>query len=118
VAARYDAILDGLEAVEVPARVPWSDHVFHQYTIRLQGIDRDMVKERLQEKGIPSVVYYPMPLHEQEAMKDYVSVTTDCPVAEALAKTVLSLPIHTEMDEDEVAYIGQELVGAIRDIQK
>ncbi len=114
VAAVYDEILEGIEEVSIPKRAPWSDHVFHQYTIRLNGVDRDLVKEKLWASGIPSMVYYPLPLHQQEAMKAYATKSSAFPVAEKLCGSVLSLPIHTEMDRDMVEYIAGELVRVVR----
>jgi dTDP-4-amino-4,6-dideoxygalactose transaminase len=86
-------------------RAAESTHVFHQYTLLLDGVDRAAFQAELQSRGIPTMVYYPVPLHLQKAYArpDYPVGTF--PVAEYLAQNVVSLPIHTEMEPDEVAYI-------------
>ena len=108
-AAYYDEAFAGNPHLLLPGREPHSTHVFHQYTLRVQGIDRDMLKERLQEAGIPAMVYYPVPLHLQKAYQDPRYQPGDFPVAERLAACVLSLPMHTELDEEQLEYITKHV---------
>ena len=116
-AAYYDKALSGNEHILLPARDPKSTHVFHQYTLRLVGCDRDKVREQLAADGVPAMVYYPVPLHLQaayieEEVKGQRS-KADCPVAERLAACVLSLPMHTELDEEQLRHICASLIGAV-----
>ena len=108
-AAYYDEAFANNPHLLLPGREPHSTHVFHQYTLRVQGIDRDMLKERLQEAGIPAMVYYPVPLHLQKAYQDPRYQPGDFPVAERLASCVLSLPMHTELDEEQLEYITKHV---------
>jgi UDP-2-acetamido-2-deoxy-ribo-hexuluronate aminotransferase len=113
VATQYDGIFNANNYIEIPFRDLKSTHVFHQYTIKLNAEIRDKVKDKLLLKGIPSVVYYPIPLHLQEAYRVYNYKKGDFPVSEKLCNTVLSIPIHTEMDENMVNYIGLSVVEAL-----
>lgn len=105
VADRYDQAFAGHQNIKTPARVANSTHAFHQYTVQLEGVSRDELKKYLSEKGVPSMVYYPLPLHQQEAYKDLGFKLGDFPVAESLCEKVLSLPIHTEMTKEDQEYI-------------
>lgn len=104
-AARYDEAFRDNEHLLIPGREPQSTHVFHQYTLRVQGQDRDAMKERLNEAGIPAMIYYPVPLHMQKAYQDPRYHEGDFPVAERLSRCVLSLPMHTELDDEQLDYI-------------
>lgn len=110
VADFYDNHLSRLTFLETPFRAPYSTHVFHQYTVRTQGVDRDALKDYLQKRGIPSMIYYPIPLHLQAAYRKKDKPEGSFPVTEALSQTVLSLPMHTEMDEEQLSYICDTLV--------
>lgn len=105
VADRYDEAFGMLSRVKIPKRAKNSTHVFHQYTLQIEGGKRDELKAYLQEKGVPSMVYYPVPLHLQNAYLEFGYNEGDFPVAESLCKKVLSLPIHTEMNLDEQEFI-------------
>ncbi len=106
VAARYDQAFKDLANVDIPARSDFSTHGFHQYTLKLaEGVDRDAVKGKLQEVGVPSMIYYPIPNHLQEAYQYFNYAEGSLPVTEDLAKRVISLPVHTEMDEETSNYI-------------
>ncbi len=98
----YDSRLKKLSFLRTPKRAAYSTHVFYLYTIRTVGIDRDALRAYLQDLGIPSVIYYPIPLHQQAA---YRSAQGSFPVSEELSRTVLSLPMHTELDEEQLSYI-------------
>ncbi len=105
VAASYDAAFSGNDRLKIPVRAAQSTHVFHQYTLLLQGVDRAAFQVALQERGVPTMVYYPVPLHLQKAYARPECPVGTFPVAEHLAQNVVSLPIHTEMQPDEIQYI-------------
>jgi dTDP-4-amino-4,6-dideoxygalactose transaminase len=105
VAAFYDKALASITQFKLPHRVSYSTHAFHQYTIQVHGVDRDEFKLYLDKCGIPSMIYYPVPLHLQKAYRQPGIELGAFPVTEKLSKTVLSLPIHTEMDEAQLNYI-------------
>lgn len=104
VADRYDLAFINIEQLQTPKRMPYSTHVFHQYTLKVKDGRRDELKAYLSEKGIPSMIYYPIPLYKQEAFKAFTDVT-HLPVTEQLCMEVISLPIHTEMSVEEVKYV-------------
>ena len=112
-AAYYDKAFAGCEQILVPAHQPHSTHVFHQYTLRVVGADRDKLREGLAEAGIPAMIYYPVPLHQQKAYRDPRYQDGDFPVAEKLASCVLSLPMHTELDEEQLEYIASNVLELI-----
>ncbi len=104
-ASYYDKAFAGNSRVRIPVRASNSTHVFHQYTLLLEGIDRDKLKEHLATKGIPAMIYYPVPLHFQKAYTDPRYKEGDFPVTEELCKKVLSLPMHTELKEEDLERI-------------
>lgn len=108
-AAFYDAAFAGIEEIRVPARQTNSTHVFHQYTLQVAGGERDALMTHLQEKGIPSMTYYPLPLYRQIAFAPYVPENFVLPITEKLCDSVLSLPIHTEMSEELLGFIAAEV---------
>ena len=112
-AAFYDEAFRENNALLIPGRQPHSTHVFHQYTLRVVEADRDALRERLAERGIPAMVYYPVPLHQQKAYLDPRYKDGDFPVAERLATCVLSLPMHTELDEEQLRYITSSVLELI-----
>ena len=112
-AAYYDKAFANNEKLLIPGRDPHSTHVFHQYTLRVVGVDRDQVREGLAERGIPAMIYYPVPLHQQKAYLDPRYKDGDFPVAERLAACVLSLPMHTELDEEQLAFITSSVLELI-----
>jgi len=103
----YDNELTSCTFLEIPTRAKYSTHVFHQYTLKAKGINRDDFKKYLEGKGIPSMIYYPVPLHLQKAYQRPGFGIGSFPVTEQLSKTVISLPIHTEMTSEELVYICQ-----------
>ena len=113
-AAYYDKAFAGCEALLIPGRQAHSTHVFHQYTLRVVGADRDKLREGLAERGIPAMIYYPVPLHQQKAYLDPRYKDGDFPVAERLAACVLSLPMHTELDEEQLEYITSNVLELCR----
>jgi dTDP-4-amino-4,6-dideoxygalactose transaminase len=108
-AARYDMSLTGIEDVQIPARSTFTTHIFHQYTLQVEKSRRDKLKQWLMEKGIPSQVYYPLPLHLQRAYRDLGYREGDFPVSEALCLRVLSLPMHTELENEQLDYISDQV---------
>ncbi len=121
VAARYSAALGGCDRLLLPRKSRFSTHVYHQYTLRLNlpcdksrtAQRRASLQEALKEKGIPTMVYYPLPLQMQEAYKWTARVRSSLNEATRLCGSVLSLPIHTEMTEEEVDYIADALKSEI-----
>jgi dTDP-4-amino-4,6-dideoxygalactose transaminase len=106
VANHYDMALGSISGLRLPHRDPRSSHVFHQYTLTLENApQRDKLQEYLQQHGVPSVVYYPVPVHLQPAYAYLGYSTRQFPVAEQLCHTVLSLPIHPLLSEAQVHYI-------------
>jgi UDP-2-acetamido-2-deoxy-ribo-hexuluronate aminotransferase len=101
----YDKAFSGLEHVHVPVRSPYSTHVFHQYTLRITGGHRDALKKHLEDQGIPAMIYYPVPIHLQKAYEGYGISRNDLPATEKLMEEVLSLPMSTELDEEQLTHI-------------
>jgi UDP-2-acetamido-2-deoxy-ribo-hexuluronate aminotransferase len=114
VADYYDKALANHPKLKTPVRAKNSTHVFHQYTLQLTDIDRTKLKEQLAERGIPAMVYYPIPLHEQNAYKSDRFKKGDFPITEKLCATVLSLPMHTEMDEETLKHITDNLIELVK----
>ena len=112
-AAYYDSAFANHPNITIPAREPKSTHVFHQYTLVLKGVDRAAVQAKLQEKGIASMVYYPVPMHMQKAYTDPRYKEGDFPVTEELSHHVMSLPMHTELTEEQLAYIVKGMLESI-----
>jgi len=108
-AAYYDQAFGEVDYLAIPQRASNSTHVFHQYTLKLQDASkRDQLKDYLKAQGIPSMVYYPLPIHYQNAFKhfeQYQHAEGDFPIAEGLCKSVISLPMHTELNTDIQDYI-------------
>lgn len=111
----YDNAFANNPKLKTPARAKNSTHVFHQYTLQLtdESIDRDELRTFLSEKGVPSMIYYPIPLHMQKAYEDERYTEGMFPVTEKLCKTVFSLPIHTELDEEQLKHITSSVLEFI-----
>jgi dTDP-4-amino-4,6-dideoxygalactose transaminase len=101
----YDRALESLTWLKKPVRMSGSTHVFHQYTLRIKDGQRDVLKNYLEKKGVPTMIYYPVPLHLQTAYRQPGLAEGSFPITERLSKEVLSLPIHTEITEDQLSYI-------------
>jgi dTDP-4-amino-4,6-dideoxygalactose transaminase len=102
----YDHHLQNIEGIQIPVRSPKSTHVFHQYTLKVAHGKRDELQQYLQSKGIPTMIYYPVPLYHQKAFKKYIADPNfKLPVTESLCQMVISLPMHTELDEATLNYI-------------
>ena len=105
----YDAAFANNTNIITPHRAAYSYHVFHQYTLQLKGVDRDKVQELLAEKGIPSMIYYPVPSHKQKMLADFGGNEFQLPVTDHLNTCVISLPIHTELTQEELQYITEHV---------
>lgn len=105
VADQYDKAFSGCSSLSVPERMSYSSHIFHQYTLKVKNGKRDELKKFLESKSIPSMVYYPGPLHVQEAYKYLGYKENDFPVTAMLCKEVLSLPMHPDMEQEQIDYI-------------
>ena len=106
VADKYDQAFNDHDLITPPFRSPFSSHVFHQYTVKLEpGVDRDGLNSFLADQGIPSMIYYPIPNHLQKAYSYYGYKEGDFEITEELCSRVISFPIHTEMDETQQLFI-------------
>jgi dTDP-4-amino-4,6-dideoxygalactose transaminase len=108
-AVYYDEKLSSISEIQVPERAGNSTHVFHQYTLRVKNGKRDELQKYLAEKNIPSMIYYPLPLYKQEAFQQYVEEGFSLPVTEKLCSEVISLPIHTEFNQEISDFIISEI---------
>ena len=106
----YDTAFANHSKVKTPVRVSFSNHVFHQYTLQLIGVNRDEMRTFLSEKDVPAMIYYPIPLHLQEAYTDPRYKEGDFPVTERLCATVISLPMQTELDSEQLKYITDSVL--------
>jgi dTDP-4-amino-4,6-dideoxygalactose transaminase len=109
----YDNAFAGYKQITTPFRAPYCKHVFHQYTLTLNNVDRDGLNNYLADNGIPSMIYYPVPCHRQKMFdafggKNYHLTTTDW-----LTERVISLPIHTELDEEQQTFIASKILNYI-----
>ena len=101
----YDEAFSGCSSIITPERAGYSSHIFHQYTLRIKDGKRDALKNWMGSKKIPGMIYYPGPLHMQEAYRPLGYTAKDFPVTDALCKEVLSLPMHPEMEQEQLDYI-------------
>ncbi len=108
-AAFYDDAFKNIEQLQTPERAENSTHVFHQYTLRVVGSERAALQKHLEAAGVPSMVYYPVPLYRQAAFAEYVAPDYRLLATEKLCDEVLSLPIHTEMSEELLEFISKQV---------
>jgi len=101
----YDKAFANHPKITTPYRAPYSYHVFHQYTLLLEGVNRNGLNEFLASKNIPSMIYYPVPSHRQKMFAAFDSASQKLEVTDWLTERVISLPIHTELDEEQLKYI-------------
>lgn len=101
----YDRALGNMNGIAIPERVVYSKHTFHQYTLRVKDGKRDALHSFLAKKNIPSMIYYPVPAHAQKMFEEVEGIPKNLPVTDRLKDEVLSLPMHTELDEEQLAYI-------------
>ncbi len=105
----YDEFLNDLNEVQIPKRLKQSEHIFHQYTLKVKDGRRDALKAYLAENNIPSMIYYPVPMHKQEAFLEDVGNGNRYPVSDKLSQEVLSLPMHTELTLEQQEYIADTI---------
>jgi UDP-2-acetamido-2-deoxy-ribo-hexuluronate aminotransferase len=108
-ASYYDTAFADIKELEVPERQFNSTHVFHQYTMKVKNGKRDELQKFLSEKGIPSMIYYPLPLYKQEAFQQFVDSNFKLPITESLCDEVISLPVHTEMELESMEYVCNQV---------
>ena len=114
-AMKYTNHLHGVEGVTVPYTEGANDtHVYHQYTIKIADGKRDALASHLSKKGIPFGIYYPIPLHSQKAYKDERYREEDFPVTNSLVEEVISLPMHTELDDEQITYITGSIIEFLK----
>jgi len=109
-ASYYSETLGKHAAIKAPVKADFSTHVFHQYTLKASGFNRDELIKYLGEKNIPAMIYYPVPLHQQKAYAHHGYKEGDLPVTEELSRTVFSLPMHTELSDDQLQYICDSIL--------
>jgi dTDP-4-amino-4,6-dideoxygalactose transaminase len=109
-AARYDTGLETLDWLERSACHPASTHVYNQYTVKVNPLQRNDLQSYLKEKGVPTMIYYPMPLHRQPAFEGRVRLGSDLKITEQLCDSVLSLPMHTELEDSQIEYIIEQII--------
>jgi dTDP-4-amino-4,6-dideoxygalactose transaminase len=106
----YDKAFAGVAQLKTPVRAPFTTHAFHQYTLVTDGIDRNALQEHLLSHGVPAMIYYPVPLHLQKAYIDPRYQEGDFPVTEDLCRRVISLPMHSELDEEQLEFITHKVL--------
>ena len=115
VARKYSAAFEGHKNIIAPTICDICDcHVFHQYTLRIIDADRNALMEHLLAKGIPCAIYYPIPLHSQKAYLDSRYKEEDFPVTNQLVKEVISLPMHTELDDEQIKFITDNVLEFLK----
>lgn len=111
VADYYDQAFASVSGLTTPYRAPYSSHVFHQYTLILQNTNRDELKQHLAAHSIPAMIYYPVPAHKQKMFETFQGSSYSLPVTDWLSERVISIPIHTELDDEQLAYITDQIVA-------
>lgn len=106
----YDASFAENKNISIPFRDGNNKHVFHQYTLVLNGVDRDGLNQYLAEQGVPSMIYYPVPAHKQKMFDAFGGSSYDLPLTDWLTERVISLPIHTELDEEQQHFIVSKVL--------
>lgn len=114
----YDNAFAGNPNIVTPYRAPYAHHVFHQYTLQLKNVNRDDVPQLLADRKVPSMIYYPVPSHKQNMLKNWVSSDLQLPTTDMLQDIVISLPIHTELTEEELKYITTNFIEVIDQLSK
>ena len=109
----YDQAFAGNPKITIPFRDATSKHVFHQYTLILEGVDRDGLHQHLADKKIPSMIYYPVPAHRQNMFASLGGSRQELKITDWLTERVISLPMHTELDHDQLEYITSEVLSYV-----
>ena len=110
VADFYDKQFANQPKIKTPYRAAYSNHAFHQYTLILEGIDRNGLKQFLADNNIPAMIYYPVPGHKQKMFEQFDTASQSMPVTDWLTERVISLPIHTEMEEEQLSFITKKVL--------
>jgi UDP-2-acetamido-2-deoxy-ribo-hexuluronate aminotransferase len=110
VADYYDRAFAAHPKIQTPFRASYCRHVFHQYTLQVEGIDRNGLHDYLAGKNIPSMIYYPVPAHRQKMFAQFNSAETKLPVTDRLTERVISLPMHTELHEEQLNFITSSVL--------
>ena len=105
----YDKELSNISWLKIPKRVSYSNHIFHQYSIVVEGNSRDKLKSYLEENKIPTMIYYPVPIHRQKAYEMYNFCDENYPVSNKISQNILSLPMHTELSNKQLFYICNKI---------
>lgn len=113
-ASYYDKAFANHPRITTPVRSDFSTHVFHQYTLVIENLDQFALQKYMGEKEIPAMIYYPVPMHMQKAYQDPRYKEGDFPVTEKLSKTVISLPMHTELDDEQLKHITDSLLEYLK----
>lgn len=113
VAAYYNIAFANAEKLVTPFVASYSNHVYHQYTLLLNGVDRDGLVAYLSSHQIPSMIYYPVPGHRQAMFSAFNLPAYDLATTDWLTERVISLPVHTEMDEEQLAFITEKVTNYI-----
>lgn len=108
-ASYYDNFFAAFSNVKTPARAKNSTHVFHQYTLKIEGLNQFEMQDFLHKKGVPAMIYYPVPIHTQKAYGPERFKHEDFPVTNKLCKTVISLPMHTELSDEQLKFICESV---------
>jgi UDP-2-acetamido-2-deoxy-ribo-hexuluronate aminotransferase len=106
----YDSAFAGNLKITKPYRAGYCNHVFHQYTLILEGVDRDGLNQYLSDNNVPSMIYYPVPCHKQKMFEAFGGSSYNLPLTDWLTERVISLPIHTEMDEEQQSFIVSKVL--------
>jgi dTDP-4-amino-4,6-dideoxygalactose transaminase len=110
----YDAAFAGNEKITIPYRADNNRHVFHQYTLTLKGVDRDALNQFLADNGVPSMIYYPVPAHRQKMFDSFGGHQYQLAITDWLTERVISLPIHTELDEEQQQFIVNKVLEFVQ----
>ena len=111
----YDDAFQNIKGIRIPFRIQAAKHAFHQYTLILEGINRDGLHQYLAKKEIPSMIYYPIPAHRQKMFQSFNSESTPLPVTDWLTQRVISLPMHTELENEQLTYITDSVLEFVRE---
>jgi dTDP-4-amino-4,6-dideoxygalactose transaminase len=109
----YDKAFADNAKITVPYRAHYSNHVFHQYTLQLEGVNRDALNQYLAEQGIPSMIYYPVPAHRQKMFDAFGGSKYELKTTDWLTERVLSLPMHTELSKEQLTFITSKVLEFI-----
>ena len=113
-ASYYDKVFENIESIKTPVRSKESRHVFHQYTLTLEGIDRDELHHFLADHDVPSMIYYPIPAHKQKMFASFGSEDSELPITDWLTERVISLPMHTELEKEQLEHITNSVLEFVK----